>query len=370
MERLFRLMVTLALAAAPALAQAPARLDPTEFGTLVQRLSEAPGYFNTDNLISNEDSYLHAITGLERNGVRGGAYLGVGPDQNFSYIAAIRPDIAFIIDIRRDNLLEQLLFKALFHSARSRMEFLCLLFGKPLPADTTGWAGADIAWLLDAVSAVPPDPAAQAHADALVHAAVTTFGIPLSAEDLATVARFHQTFMQQGPGLRMTTFGRPERMDYPTYGELLLQTDLEGHHASYLAREADFQFVRSLEERNLIIPVAGDLAGPKAVRAIGRYLAEHGERASAFYTSNVEFYLFQDGSFGRFAANVEALPHDGKSVIIRSYFPYGRPHPQAVPGYISIQLLQTFDAFLAVQGGGGYRGYQDLVNREGPLRRR
>ena len=361
MERFARLAVALALAAAPVRAQAPARLSPTEFGALVQRLSEPPGYFNTDNLISNEDSYLHAVTGLTRNGVSGGAYLGVGPDQNFSYIAAIRPDIAFIIDIRRDNLLEQLLFKALFHSARSRMEFLCLLFGKPLPADTAGWAGADIAWLLHAVNAVPPDPAAQAYADALVRAAVTAFGIPLSAADLATIARFHQTFMQQGPGLRMTTFGRPERMDYPTYGELLLQTDLEGHHASYLAREADFQFVRSLEERNLVVPVVGDLAGSQAVRAIARYLAEHGERVSAFYTSNVEFYLFQDGSFGRYAANVAALPHDEKSVIIRSYFPYGQSHPQAVAGYLSVQLLETMDAFVAAQRAGGYRSYGELV---------
>src|SRR5574341_1933470 len=113
MERFSRLAVALALAAAPAAAQVPARLGPAEFGALVERLSEPPGYFNTDNLISNEDSYLHAVTGLERYGVRGGAYLGVGPDQNFSYIAAVRPDIVFIIDIRRDNLLEQLLFKAL-----------------------------------------------------------------------------------------------------------------------------------------------------------------------------------------------------------------------------------------------------------------
>ena len=364
MERFSRLVVTLALAAAPALAQAPARLSPAEFGALSQRLSEPPGYFNTDNLISNEDSYLHAVTGLKRNGVRGGAYLGVGPDQNFSYIAVIRPDIAFIMDIRRDNLLEQLLFKALFHSARSRMEFLCLLFGKPLPADTAGWAQADIAWLLRAATGVAGDPAAADRAARLVRAVVTTFGIPLSAEDLATIARFHERFMRAGPGLRMTTFGRPEREDYPTYGELLSQTDLEGRHANYLAREADFQFVKSLEERNLIVPVVGDLAGPKAVRAIGRYLAEHREQVAAFYTSNVEFYLFQAGSFERFAANVAALPHDEKSVIIRSYFPYGRPHPQAVPGYLSVQLLQTFDALLATQRTGGYRGYGDLVTRD------
>jgi hypothetical protein len=364
MERFSRVVAALALAAAPVAAQTPARLEPREFGALVQRLSEPPGYFDTDNLISNEDSYLHAVTGLERYGVRGGVYLGVGPDQNFSYIAAIRPEMAFVIDIRRDNLLEQLLFKALFHSARSRMEFLCLLFGKPVPGDTAGWSGADIAWLLRSVSGAAPDSGAPARAGRLVRAAVTTFGITLSAQDLATIARFHQTFMREGPGLRMATFGRPVRLDYPSYRDLLLQTDLTGRHANYLAREADFQFVRSLEERSLIVPVVGDLAGPTAVRAIGRYLAAHGARVSAFYTSNVEQYLFQDGSFERFAANVATLPRSGKSVIIRSYFPYGRPHPQAQPGYLSVQLLQAFDAFLQAERAGGLRSYGGLVTRD------
>ena len=91
--------------AAPLDAQALelARAD-TTFAALVERLSESGGYFDTDNLISNESSYLHVMGALREIGVRGGAYIGVGPDQNFSYIARIRPSIAFIIDIRRDNL--------------------------------------------------------------------------------------------------------------------------------------------------------------------------------------------------------------------------------------------------------------------------
>src|SRR5262252_6651083 len=88
------------------------RLSASEFARLIERLSEPNGYFDTDNLISNEASYLHVIGKLRRMQVTGGAYLGVGPDQNFSYIAQIRPRIAFIVDIRRDNLVEHLLFKA------------------------------------------------------------------------------------------------------------------------------------------------------------------------------------------------------------------------------------------------------------------
>lgn len=344
--------------------QAPARLSPAEFGALVARLSEPGGYFDTDNLVSNEDSYLHAITGLERHGVRGGAYIGVGPDQNFSYIAAVRPSIALVIDIRRDNLLEQLWFKALFHQSRNRMDFLALLFGRAVPGDTAGWAARDLEALLGYVSRAPPDSLVAARARRLVRARLPGLGIPFSAADLGTIERFHRTFIAFGPELKLTTFGRSERPDYPTYRRLLLEKDLSGRRANYLSRESDFQFVKGLEERNLIVPVVGDLAGPKAMLAIGRYLAEHGVRVAALYTSNVEQYLFQGGAFARFAKNLEALPHDQRSVIIRSYFPYGRPHPQVVPGYLSVQLLQRFDAFFAVQRAGGFQSYGELVTRD------
>lgn len=350
--------------ASGASAQAPARLSSAEFGALVERLSEPGGYFDTDNLVSNEDSYLHAVTGLERHGVRGGAYLGVGPDQNFSYIAAIKPRIAFIIDVRRDNLLEQLLFKALFHRARNRVEFLSLLFGKASPPDSAGWGARDLEAILTYVSRGPPDSAGATNAGRVVGSEVRRFGIPLSAQDLAAIGRFHQTFVTQGPELKLTTFGRPERYDYPTYRRLLLESDLSGRRANYLTRESEFQFVKALQERNLVVPVVGDLAGPKAVTAIARYLAEHDLRVAAFYTSNVEQYLFQDGTFAQFARNLEALPHDERSVIIRSYFPYGRPHPQAIPGYLSVQLLQAFNAFRETARTGGFRSYRDLVTRD------
>src|SRR5262245_29283484 len=78
---------------------------PSGFAGQIASLSEPAGYFDTDNLISNERSYLEVLPDLKKLGVKGGAYIGVGPDQNFSYIAAVRPDIAFIVDVRRDNML-------------------------------------------------------------------------------------------------------------------------------------------------------------------------------------------------------------------------------------------------------------------------
>src|SRR5215208_5258087 len=76
------------------------RIADSSFAALVARASESGGFFDSDNIISNEGSYLQVRSQLTKQGVRGGVYVGVGPDQNFSYIAFIRPAIAFMVDIR------------------------------------------------------------------------------------------------------------------------------------------------------------------------------------------------------------------------------------------------------------------------------
>src|SRR5579862_4250155 len=132
MSRLNAAAATAMIAAVVALGLAQA---PLPFAQTIAKLSEPNGYFDTDNLISNESSYLQVVPELTRRNVRGGAYIGVGPDQNFSYIAAVRPEVAFIVDIRRDNELLQLLFKVLFKESRTRVEYLSLLCGRTAPAD-------------------------------------------------------------------------------------------------------------------------------------------------------------------------------------------------------------------------------------------
>jgi hypothetical protein len=98
----------------------------------------------------------------------------------------------------------------------------------------------------------------------------------------------------------------------------MVQTDLEGVPHGYLATEAHFRALKTLQERNLIVPVVGNFAGPKALRAVGRYVRQHRATVQAFYVSNVEQYLFQDGLFEAFARNVATLPVDASSRIIRS----------------------------------------------------
>jgi hypothetical protein len=347
---------------------APPHSD-SAFARLVQRLSEPSGYFDSDNLISNETSYLHVLDAMRRMKVQGGAYIGVGPDQNFSYIAAVRPDIAFMLDIRRDNLLEHLLFKALFAMSRNRAEYMCLLFGKPLPHGLDRWGSKSISELVDYIDATHSDGDVVDSVQSAISQRVRQFGIPLSSLDLETIARIRDAFVRDSLDLRYSSIGRAPRPYHPTYRQLLLESDRSGHQANFLADEDGFQYLKSLEARDLIIPVVGNAAGDHALAAIAQFIADRGERLSVLYISNVEQYLIRDGGFPQFAENMKLLPRDRRSVMIRSFFGYGYgfgaagAHPLNVPGHYSTQILQTLDAFVATYDSGAVRSYYDLISK-------
>jgi hypothetical protein len=183
--------------------------------------------------------------------------------------------------------------------------------------------------------------------------------VPLSADDLATIRRFHERFIDAGVELRFNTAGRAPQSYYPTYRELLVETDAEGGHVNYLAAEDAFQFVKSLQADDRVIPVVGDLSGPTAMSSIGRALAARRERVSAFYTSNVEFYLYAQGLFPRFAANLRQLPHTERSVIIRAVF--GRYTGFGRPGDASTSQLQPIADLLGGVSEGRFKSYGELV---------
>ena len=341
---------------------APPQLD---FPQLVAQFSEPNGYFDTDNLISNEASYLHVVPRLEQAGVSGGVYIGVGPDTSFSYIARIRPSVAFIVDIRRDNLLLHLLFKALFRMSRNRMEFLALLTGTPPPQAFAQWNGSGldeiVAYLDDPLaSSVSSNPAIDKRLQETIRETINGFGVPLSAKEMETILRFHGEFRNKRLSLRFHTTGQLPRSYYPTYRELLLETDREGRQLSYLVSEDDFQFLRSLQQRDAVIPVVGDLGGMHALASIGRWMRQHNHRLSAFYVSNVEDYLFRDQVFGQYMENLNRLPHSDRSVVIRSVF--GRwGLADSSPGYYSTSTTQNLDEMLTNFSNGKYRTYTDLL---------
>jgi hypothetical protein len=379
---LLAILLTAALAVTSSGAQrGPA---PSPFAAQISSLSEPGGYFDTDNLISNERSYQQVLGELRKRNVRGGAYLGVGPDQNFTYIAQIRPAIAFVVDVRRDNLLLHLLFKALFAVSRTRVEYLAHLTGRPVPAEVDTWRTASIDKLIAYIDGTPARPGAPNLTQAgpaspklrspstklgtgsegrrhVLDETIGRFGVPLSADDRATIDRFHRRFVADGLSLRFESTGRAPQSYYPTFRDLLRDTDDSGRQGNYLASEDAFQFLKGLQARDLIIPVVGDLSGPSAVAAIGRALAARQERVSAFYVSNVEFYLFGNGVFPRFAANLDRLPHAPNAVVIRSIF--GRYASPNRPGDASASRVQSIEELRREHAAGRIRTYSDIAYR-------
>jgi hypothetical protein len=344
---------------------ARAQTTDTSFAALVARLSEPGGYFDSDNIITNEASYLHVAGQLEKVRVHGGVYLGVGPDQNFSYIALIKPQIALLVDVRRDNLLEHLLFKSLFMVARNRAEYLCLLLGRPVPRDVEAWNRKPVSELLAYIARTPMSDSALAVTKKQSNERIASWGIPLDARDRQMIDRYRAEFASSGLDTRYSSLGRNNRMGYPSFGELIAATDRKGKQIGYLADESAYQYVRTMQLENRIVPIIGNVAGPKAIRAIAHYAGERGLNVSAFYLSNVEQYLMgRDGGFDQYAENVKRLPHDSSSVIIRSYFGrFGGTHPLYVPasGNVSTSMIEPIDSFLKRYGAGQIQSYSDLV---------
>jgi len=336
-------------------------LPATEFARLVRDLSEDGGYFRSDNFTSNETSYLHIVGKLREQGATGGAYIGVGPEQNFTYIAKVRPRIAFIIDIRRQAIIQHLMFKAIFQLAPTRMQYLSLLLSRPLPKDKSPSADTPVPEMLNYFSqAQPDDKTYSANLATLRKVIKDDFQVQLTDADQASLDYVYKNFRDDGLDIAYRMEGTRGGW-FPTLKELVVQTDQHGKLGNFLATKDDYEFVRDLQRKNLIVPVVGDFAGKKALAAIGDYLRKRGYTVSAFYTSNVEQYLFQNGVFGGFVDNVRKLPITEKGVFIRAVPNTRFTHPAQLPGHRTTTLLQQLSVFLRDFDEGRYQSYSDLV---------
>jgi len=341
--------------------QAADSLPSAEFARLVRDLSEEGGYFRSDNFTSNETSYLHIVNKLREQGSTGGAYIGVGPEQNFTYIAKVRPKIAFIIDIRRQAVIQHLMFKAIFNLAPTRMQYLSLLLSRPLPKDKTPSPDTPVNEMLSFFSQAQPDEKTYAANLASLRKVIKDdFQVQLTDADQASLDYVYKNFRDDGLDIAYRMEGTRGGW-FPTLKELVVQTDQYGKLGNFLATKDDYEFVRDLQKKNLIVPVVGDFAGKKALAAIGEYLRKRSFTVSAFYTSNVEQYLFQNGVFEGFVDNVRKLPVSEKSVFIRAVPNTRFTHPAQLPGHRTTTLLQQLTVFLKDFDEGRYHTYSDLV---------
>ena len=330
-----------------------------QFGRYVEQWSEPEGYFDSDNFISNETSYLQVIDQLQRQVRPGGIYVGVGPDQNFSYIVHTRPQLAIITDIRRQNMLEHLWYKALFAMASNRAQYLSLLVSRELPSLKTD---SSLEALLRAVgSSTTSAKLFQNNLAAVKTTLLEKYRLKLSAADLKKIEYVYRTFWEEGMDLRFSSIGRNNSLNYPTLREMLLETDRQGRQQSYVSSEERFQELKKFQAENRLIPIVGDFAGPIALKNVGAYLKENGLRVSMFYTSNVEFYLFGTPAWPRFMVNLRSLPLADDAIFIRSYFGNGRRHPLNMPGHRATSLIKPLGSFLADYDARRVDEYWDLV---------
>jgi hypothetical protein len=364
----------------------PTRLTDAEFWKLVNDASEPGGAFPSDNFTSNEMGFPRLMQQLRAGNISGGAYLGVGPEQNFSYMVAVRPQIAFLVDIRRQSVIQHLMYKAIFEMSKDRGDFVSLLFSKPRPAGIDSTTSIYELW--ERYWGVPTDTTAfDRNLTRITDHLVRTHGFALSVTDRASLRYVYQAFYQLGPKIQYAGYGAPDRPSTGAglrfengrvvaltfairppdssamtitmgdgrrivgnggdvqlrailspftmsavisgpglvtnyygginFAALTMATDDDGYPRGFLSSEDNYHFVKDLHARNLFIPVVGDFAGPKAIRAVGQYLRDHGTTLTAFYTSNVETYLFQNNVWAPFYRNVATLPLSASSVFIR-----------------------------------------------------
>jgi len=351
----------------------PDRLADSTYWRMITEFSEPSGYFTSENFVSNETAWQHVIPPLLSTIKPGGVYLGVGPEQNFTYIVAFKPKIAFIVDIRRQNLLQHMWYKAVSEMSVDRADFLSRLFGRTRPAglDTSTTADA----LITAFSSASVDSALfrrtyEEARDLLVR----KHGFKLSDDDLASLYHVDSAFYFAGTELNYS-FGQGRNGNFgggygrlmPTFAELMRADDGTGLNRSFIGSEANYRALRAMHQRNLIVPIVGNFAGDKALAAVGNYVRARNATVSAFYLSNVEQYLFRQGDeWSRFYTNVSKLPLEPNSTFIRSVTNRGGyPVPSGAGASrtgLMVQLVANMQELVRAFKDGLVTQYGDVLN--------
>jgi hypothetical protein len=290
-----------------------ASLTDQQFWDLTSTFSEPAGVFtHSDNLVSNEIHFVHTLRMLRP---AGGVYVGVGPEQNFSYIARLRPALAFVVDIRRENRNLHLMYKALVELSSDRADFLSRLFSRPRPPSLGAHSSVrDL--FAEYHTARASEQIYQTNARLIRERLLEAHGLPLTAEDLEWIDYALRAFYTDGPDIHYAR-SRPKDPPGPSYRFLMTANDVQGESRSYLATEDNFAFVKELQAGNRIVPVVGDFAGADALRRVGGYIHQREAVVSAFYGSNVEVYLTR-AKMTAYCANLARLPYSSRTWFIDS----------------------------------------------------
>lgn len=331
-----------------------------EFGQLIDKLSENTGEFPSDNFVSNETSYLNVTQFLINPQFEGKGYIGVGPEQNLTYIALMKPRIAYILDIRRENMVQYVFYQALFETSKNRVEFISRLTSRKVPqkfmADTSLITIDEI--IKGFIKVFPSKIIFDKNIQDTINLSKRA-GIKLVEKDLETINLINEAFYKSGLKISYSMEGSKRR--YPSLGEILALKDNSGNQSSFMGNEKSYKFVRDMFKSNRIIPVTGDFAGQHALKAIALDMKNRGIKLGVFYTSNVEQYLFQGKVIDQFVNNVEQLPVDENSIFIRVWFDQGKAHPLQQAGERTTTVAMPIKYFLNRWHENPYKNYWRVV---------
>jgi hypothetical protein len=319
--------ILLPAAAAPQATTLPAQITDAEFWRIFTEFSEPGGNYPYENFVTNEETIQDIMPVLTKVTKPGGVYLGVGPEQNFTYISGVKPRMAFIFDIRRQNAIEHLLYKAIFEMSPTRADFVSHLFSIKTADKVPATARANGLFL--AFDGLKSDKAYYTQNLADIRNNLSKHKFDLSKEDLQKIEYVYGVFFRAGPQIdyKFESAFPAGMAPAPNYIEAMTDTDADKKAWSFLASEENYQVVRQLQMKNLLIPIVGDFAGPSAIRKVAEYISQHKAIVSAFYVSNVETYLGTSRLSGvapgsteilqRFYQSAATLPVDSSSLFIR-----------------------------------------------------
>jgi len=324
----------------------PQAMSDAELGTLIEELSEPTGDFPSDNFVSNETSYLHVASALMAEPLRGRAYVGVGPEQNYSYLALMQPSISYIVDVRRQNMLQHLVLRAAAERAKGRSEFLERWTSRPSGCcGAEGAANASIEVLANALARCERSDDVMNREVTRTLELIKRLGVTQQPGDEEAIRKIVEAFAKDGLDIAYSM--KDSSRKYPTLREILVSEDDEGKQRSFLSDEESFSRVRSLLRANRVVPVVGNFAGKQALRGVAADMRKRGIVLGVLYASNVEQYLFESGQYESFVSNVTTFPMDGSSSVVRVWFDQGRRHPKQHEGHRTASLLMPIEPFLA-----------------------
>jgi hypothetical protein len=224
---------------------------------------------------------------------KGGAYVGVGSDQNYTLAAAAGSELVFLLDIDQSVVDLHRCYEALIEASPDPQT----LYARWSPA-----GAAESAQIIEAAYAALPD------------------------ADRRRIVRLYKA-------ARETVYIHLDRV---------LRRHQGGQPTSWMSNPEMYAYVRALFLADRVRMMAGDLTGPSSLQTVGAAAKALGVPIRVVYFSNAEEYFDYNRQF---VANVDALVGDDDAVLLRTIYSKDWIHADQLWAY-QVQALPDFHARL------------------------